>query len=135
MRLLVSAAGHSNVRLSKNQVHSNGGKPSPNTFLISEREGSDNIRVLFGIAQEDDYSLLSNIEVYAGRIPDNFLPIGEYAFGNLICLSIKGDDIGRVYFWDHELEVIEGTPDYSNVTLVADNFSQFLEELHDFDNT
>jgi hypothetical protein len=113
----------------------NGGELSPNVFLISEREGNDNLRYLFGIGDDEDYSISGYMEIYSGRIPDNFLAIGADDLGNLVCLSIKGDDVGKIYFWDHDWEVVEGVPDYSNVTLVADSFSQLLEELHDFDGT
>src|SRR5438128_2090769 len=78
----------------------NGGEPSPQIFLINEREGTDILRFLFGIGHDEYYSLTDNIEDYSDRIPANFIPIGCDTFGNLICLSIKGEDVGKVYFWD-----------------------------------
>jgi hypothetical protein len=104
-------------------------------FLLANVRENDNLRYLFGIAGEEKLSIASFIEIYAGRIPDNFLAIGGDDLGNLICLSVKGEDFGKVYFWNRDWEVVEGIPDYSNVTLVADSFSQFLDELYDFDGT
>jgi hypothetical protein len=48
----------------------------------------------------------------------------------LICISIQGDDYGKVYFWDHNWEVTEGEPDYSNVHPLADSFTEFLGKLY-----
>ncbi|MBZ0284878.1 MAG: SMI1/KNR4 family protein [Anaerolineae bacterium] len=90
----------------------NGGKPKSQTFFISAEQGEDILRYFLGI-------------------PQNFLPIGVDTFGNLICLSIAGDDYDKVYFWDHDWEVTEGTPDYSNVYLLADSFDSFLNKLYD----
>lgn len=68
--------------------------------------------------------------MYRGRIPPNLLPIAHDPFGNLICLSVAGQDRGKVYFWDHEVEVREGEiPSYRNVSFIADNFESFLDGL------
>jgi len=88
------------------------------------------LRLLFGIANDDEYSLASYIEVYSGRMPDNILPIGSDDFGNVVCLSVMGEDIGKVYFWNHDWEVVERTADYSNMTLMANSFSEFIEGLY-----
>ena len=72
---------------------------------------------------------------YAGtRFPNNFLPIARDVYGNFILLSVKNKDRGKIYFWDHEMEADEGeTPDYSNLTLIADSFDEFIEGLHSDD--
>jgi cell wall assembly regulator SMI1 len=57
-------------------------------------------------------------------IDPSFLPIGENVFGNVICLKVRGEDYGAVYFWDHELAVSVGP-----YTRVTDSFSEFFEGL------
>jgi hypothetical protein len=57
-------------------------------------------------------------------------------FGNAICLGIRGEHRGRVYFWDHERE-----PDADewngevqtagNLQLLADSFTDFVAGLAD----
>jgi hypothetical protein len=42
------------------------------------------------------------MEVYAGRIPDETIPIAEDSGGNLIILGFDGNATGKVWFWDHE---------------------------------
>ncbi len=36
-----------------------------------------------------------------------------------------------IYFWDHNWEVTERTPDYENVHFLAENFTAFLGMLYD----
>jgi hypothetical protein len=47
-------------------------------------------------------------------------------------LSVKGPDVGVVFFWDHEKEVDEGEPaTHANMTRLAPSFSAFVESLVD----
>ena len=110
----------------------NGGRPENGGFVIL-RDGED-----YGILvdwflglQEGDCDHLIEYQVdYKGRVPANLLPIAHDSFGNFICLSVWGRDIGKVYYWDHEEEAEEGeTPDYHNVYFVADDFQSFLNSL------
>ena len=71
------------------------------------------------------------MQTFSGsRVPSNMFPIASDQCGNLILLSVKGPDRGKIYFWDHEMEADEGeVPDYSNLTLIADSFEEFIEGL------
>jgi hypothetical protein len=63
-------------------------------------------------------------------------PISYDSFGNLILIAIKNADRGKIYFWDHEMEADPNqgeVPDYSNLTLIADSFDEFINSLHDFE--
>ena len=52
----------------------------------------------------------------------------------MIQFLVKNADRGKIYFWDHEMEADEGeTPNYSNLTLIADSFDEFIEGLHSDD--
>src|SRR6478736_6542647 len=85
----------------------NGGKPTHRAFRFIERgrESIGALRYLYGDCKERLYSIQDKIEVYSGRIPEYFLPIGCDSFGNLILLSLRKEDHGSVYFWDHEREL------------------------------
>lgn len=113
----------------------NGGKPSSNCFSFSDDETDGSvIQSFFGIHGMDNYDLLYEYQnVYKDRIPDNCFPIACDSFGNLILISVKGPDRGKIYFWDHEEEAYEDVPDYSNLTLIADSFDEFLDGLHDYE--
>ncbi len=42
------------------------------------------------------------MSVYAGRIPDETIPIGEDPGGNLVVLGFRGEARNHVWFWDHQ---------------------------------
>ncbi|MED4816395.1 hypothetical protein [Bacillus atrophaeus] len=44
--------------------------------------------------------------------------------GNQICLGIKGEGSGNLYFWDHEL-----TNRVKDNLLIADSFEDFIQSL------
>jgi hypothetical protein len=86
-------------------------------------------------------SLAESITLYKGRMPDTIIPIGDEGGGNQICLGIKGDERGKVYYWDHENTWSElryrehfGKPmppefKFQNVYLVAESFEDFIRRL------
>ena len=109
----------------------NGGKPIPCHFLISEAEGTDLLDNVYGLHDGPAYARLDAAwEVYKGRIPAALLPIADDPFGNVICLGRFGAYAGKVYFWDHELELDRRSP-FGNVTLIANTFTDFLAALRD----
>ena len=50
------------------------------------------------------YSLSNAIKKMENRIPTNFIPIAENNCGDRICLCIKGEKIGQIFYWYHENE-------------------------------
>jgi SMI1 / KNR4 family (SUKH-1) len=87
-----------------------------------------------GFRPERHFSLVRARSRYAGRIPDDPLWIMDDPFGNAICLAIRGQHCGRVYFWDHENEPDEdwdGSIDGAgNLQLLALSFTAFVAGLH-----
>ncbi len=111
----------------------NGGRPTPNAFPI---EGLANnpfggIQVFFGIDDPiDSCNLDSNYEIVSGSLPTNLLAIACNGGGDLICLSLYGDDAGAVLFWDsHHDQPYE--PNYDHVYKIADSFPEFLESIQE----
>lgn len=112
----------------------NGGEPNLTCFNFrhNKNDGSD-VRFFLGIYPDKHNDLLYHIKVFRKRIPKNLFPIAYDSFGNLICISVMTSDRGKIYFWDHEMEANTDdgeVPDYSNLTLIADSFEEFLEGLH-----
>lgn len=111
----------------------NGGRPTPRAYPI---EGLANnpfgvVQVFFGFDLDEETSNLTWIyECFQGRISANLLPIACDDGGNLICLSLWGDDAGAVVYWDHENESSE--PSYDNVCRIAGSFHEFLDGLREF---
>ena len=106
----------------------NGGRCKPNVYSFIENGESteSDLKVFFSLPNElREY--IMDYKINNSRIPESFLPIAEDSGGNLICISCKGKDIGKIFFWDHELEGED------NVHFIADNFDDFLNGLKDFD--
>ena len=104
----------------------NGGEPEPNFLESGEGIGGAHVRYFLSagpneIEGVDD--LESTASLYWGpehQLDPSVLPIGEDAFGNLICLAVSGEDYGAVFIWDHE----DGAS-----TRASDSFSEFFERL------
>jgi hypothetical protein len=97
----------------------------------------------YGAAQQAGPSgLLQQIALFKDRIPGTMIPIAGDGGAGQICLGIKGDDLGKVFYWDLANEPLDeetyledfGKPmpadaKRQNVHLVADSFDQFLDQL------
>jgi len=57
-----------------------------------------------GESYQTGYSLSNAIKKMENRIPTNFIPIAENNCGDRICLCIKGEKIGQIFYWYHENE-------------------------------
>lgn len=110
----------------------NGGHPKLAGFYI-QNNPSDNhglIDYFLCIKEKDIYNLLTWIKRYKNRIPSDLIPIAVDPGGNLVCLTVTGNNIGKIYFWDHEEEADEGeTPGYANIYPIANSFDEFVGSL------
>lgn len=88
--------------------------------------------IFYGIMPGDSYDLIEAVNTYKGRINNDLLPIGEDPGGNIICLAVKGENSGKVYFWDHEEEKVvpnDSKTDDTNLYLVSNSFADFIQSL------
>jgi hypothetical protein len=122
----------------------NGGVPDQHYHDVQNTEGTNigsfvGMRCFYWIDGPENkephikelYSLKDTYSVYHERIPSNFLPISEDDGGNLICLSLYGEDCGSIWYWDHEAE--HSPPDYRNCYKVANSFQELLDGMFDYD--
>ncbi len=112
-----------------------GGRPEPFSFRFKGSENGSTVHSFLGIKQDRYRDLQKKLKDYEGRLPKRFFPIAYDEGGNQICIAIAGDDRGKVYFWDHELEADasqgEDPEIADNIVLIADSFSEFLDGLYD----
>ena len=111
----------------------NGGKPELNFLEGGDDIGGAHVRYFLS-AGPNEIEGVRDFEFVAWRfspegdadhvLDPRVLPIGEDAFGNLICLVVSGEDYGAVYIWDHE-----EADDDEAYTLVTDSFREFFERL------
>jgi hypothetical protein len=109
----------------------NGGVPEKIFFNFKDTKTNGSlVDRLFGFVENKYRNIDMYYKNYKMRIPCNTLPIGIDPGGNLILLSVKGPDYGKVYYWDHNWEAEDGqVADYSNLTLIADSFEEFINNL------
>lgn len=102
--------------------HQDGGR------LASNHEG---VKTVFGLGDLPDWaSMWEILEVYRGRVPTWLLPVADDEVGNLFAVSLRNEDLGTVWFWDHEEETGEGDPPtMDNITLKAPDWRTFLDSL------
>src|SRR3989338_1520044 len=109
----------------------NGGVPEKIFFNFKDTKTNGSlIDRLFGFVENKYRNIDMYYKSYKKRIPCNTLPIGIDSGGNLILLSVKGADYVKVYYCDHNWEAEDGqVADYSNLTLIADSFEEFINNL------
>jgi len=108
----------------------NGGRPKSDGYYVWQIKQHVLVDGFYSICEKPADSLLVHYAIYQGRMPRNLLPIGWDPFGNQYVISLYGEDTGKVYFWHHEHEYLDGRePDYHNVSPIADSFDQFAAAL------
>ncbi|WP_342496891.1 SMI1/KNR4 family protein [Bacillus sp. FSL R5-0593] len=72
----------------------------------------------------NDANIIKLKEDLSEQMPDWIIPIADGDGGDQVCLGVKGEAAGKVYFWDHEL-----TNGVKDTFLVANSFSDFIQSL------
>jgi hypothetical protein len=99
-------------------LNNNGG--IPDKVYYTENDADLVINFFLSLGSEK-YSIEEYIKDWRQEgLANELVPIGEDAFGNLICISCKGDNKGQVYVWNHEL---------SEIRLIAPSFNYLLSNL------
>mgnify|MGYP003499852346 FL=1 len=75
---------------------------------------------------DDENNIENKIRFYKDLLPDDLLPIGDLPGGDLVCLGTKGDKLGKIYFWFHELEE-------ENTVFMSESFETFISSFHKID--
>jgi len=109
-------------------LDTNGGKPELNYLATKNSEVSCGVVRFYSILDRtDQYDLLTEQIRLKSRMPRNLLIIADCAGGNRLCISVRAEDFGSIFFWDHELTV-KGDPS-SGLFLVAPDFAAFFDAL------
>ncbi|MEV4416516.1 SMI1/KNR4 family protein [Catellatospora sp. NPDC049609] len=104
-------------------LNQDGGRPITNDKAVKE---------IFGIREDapDWANMWDKLDIFHGRYPAWLLPVAQDEYGNLFALSLREQDFGSVWFWDHEEEADEGEPpSEDNIEKWADSWTEFLASL------
>lgn len=106
----------------------NGGIPEKTVFVfdVDGKEEDSVIQIFYSIDNED--KLYDLFTVYEAMVEDEeiqgyFLPIAEDEFGNNICIGLQNDNIGQIFFCDHEEDASE------KMQFVSNNLNDFINAL------
>lgn len=99
-----------------------GGAVFPSPGLPQGRRGR--VNAFYGVGGDPRWDVRHRaFDTYAGRIPDDTIPIGQ-SEGDLVLLGFDGGRRGRVFAWFHEL-----ARSSDDVHPVADSLEGFLNVL------
>lgn len=98
----------------------NGGKFKKDVISISEGEGETTVHHMYGLHSGPRYAQLRNKRTISGSL---FLAICDDSFGNRFLLKLTGEQVGAIYFLDHEVDPAEG------LTAVARDFNEFVAKM------
>lgn len=107
-------------------LKSNGGYPQESFFKISEEEGESLVNKFYGIGDMKG-TLAKVYDILKGEIPEGFLSIANDPSDNEILLGVNKEINGKVYLWMHD---IEPEDEMDNMFILADDFSEFFNNLH-----
>jgi SMI1 / KNR4 family (SUKH-1) len=113
----------------------NGGKTDRRRFTTSDenKEGivTSSIMLFFPLSSEIENNLESMYSFYniGSIVPGNFLPIGIDPGDSLICLAIKGDDFGYVYYCDLDYFEEDNELKEEFIRVISKDFQDFVNEL------
>lgn len=65
-------------------------------------------------------------------IPNRLIPFADEDGGNLFCFSVREEDYGAIYYYDHEFEYGEDPEDH--VTYLAESITIFINSLVEEEN-
>lgn len=100
--------------------------------FVNENGDNDSSDIHYWLVQNTEKAYEDQIRRYEQAcdneiIDSDYLPIIEDSGGNLVCLSMKDDGFGKVYFAVHDSD----EPTYC---LIADTFAEFLNMLYKFED-
>ncbi len=104
----------------------NGGTPNLSLFkIIGNEENYENVLNKFYGIGVGSLSLENILDYLDDLVEIGFLPIANDPGGNQICIGISEENYGKIYFWEHEMEI-----ELENLLFVSNSFQELLENLH-----
>jgi len=93
------------------------------------------IEIIFGFSKKENEDLVKINDFYENRIPDNCLAIASVNYGDLLCLTKKGN----VRYWNHEVNDLYFNDDgdgykkqNTNLSIIAKSFDLFLGLIEEY---
>jgi hypothetical protein len=118
-------------------LRTNGGNLEHNLRFFEHNGGQVDVSVrrFFGAAAaHDSEDLARQVPLMKDRTPPGFIVIGDAPAGDKVLLSVRSEDAGALWFWEHEFEASEDEEaDFRNMIYLAPSIDEFLESQPPFD--
>jgi hypothetical protein len=114
----------------------NGAFPTLDCVIFEEADQKTASDVFCFLALNEERPSLSidwHWETYFDRLPKETLPIARDSNGNLWLMSVRDNDSGSVYFWDHGSFDSFDETDLKNWPKVGTSFTKFRDSLCAYD--
>lgn len=116
----------------------NGGYVDPCIFNLDVIDDATVLKKLYPLKSEEEVDLYYVNDLHDGFISDRFITIGNDPGGSGICLGVKGDVRGKVYFFDRESDYEDYDEEGEEILidekimyLLSDTFYGFLDSLYE----
>ena len=83
----------------------------------------------YGWDSNESLDFLGVMGIYEGRISPDYLVIGNDGMSNQILLGLRGDEEGKIFYWDCEDEEYEDMDYRGNIHMIASGFEEFIDGL------
>ena len=108
-----------------------GGMPETNEFDVPATKTVSGVNFFYGVlGAGKDGDLLYEQRFFKDRLPLGVTAIADAEGGNRVCVSLRTEDHGAVFFWDHELEAEEDVA--AALAKLATSFDAFFAILRKF---
>jgi len=117
-------------------LSTNGAFPSPDCVVFVEdgRNTASDVFCFFAVGDDRAWASMGwHHETFSDRLPKRTLPVGRDSGGNLWLLSLRDDDAGAIFFWDHGSYDTFDETDLDKWPKVAASFTEFRSSLRAFD--
>jgi len=113
-------------------LKNNGGVPEEDWIFDYIENGNANSSVIrdFFVIYKTETGEYDDLKVAYknGVAPPDYMPIATDPGGNVIFMAVKGENRGKIYFGNHELE--DEKTGYMLISLISDTFSEFIEKCY-----
>jgi hypothetical protein len=109
---------------------------------FAEKNQFADLNVLHGISSENNKLMGTGMVLVSrsNRQPPQVIVIGNNSGTGLFCLAVRGENYGKIYFWDDQIiygyieeeeDASEAERDMNNVFWLADSFHEFIAKLEE----
>jgi hypothetical protein len=77
------------------------------------------------------YSIESSIGEDQCGIHKGLIPIGDDGTGNKICIGVNNNNMGEIFFLDHEIHPYDDPDSLEGIIKLANSFTEFLSNFRE----